>query len=354
MDTKTCVRRAALLILLTLTAILSSACGILPEEEETLAPPLVQPKREEYELYKVVKKDITKYVKGVGTLVPVVEKHLFFRESGKRLKSIDIKYGQKVEKGTIVAKVDSGNLESRIKQQEIAVRKAEFQLDQLREQYNKYLSLPPEYQPTQKELEGMKGDIKLAEMDLESARIVLNDLKSEYEQSILVAPIDGQVTFIENLKEGDPVEAYSTVVTIADPQKLQVYYQSDNTRLVKTGMKADVIYNNKEYKGEVVLSPDNVPADAHEKYKNAIVVKAEGFPEDIKMGEIVDISIPIESRKNTIVIPKKGLQRIFTESFVRVMDGDSKKEIDVEVGIETPTEVEILSGIEEGQMVILN
>jgi hypothetical protein len=41
-------------------------------------------------------------------------------------------------------------------------------------------------------------------------------------------------------------------------------------------------------------------------------------------------------------------------SYVQIADGERKKEVDVEVGLTTPTEVEIVKGLEEGQQVILN
>jgi hypothetical protein len=40
--------------------------------------------------------------------------------------------------------------------------------------------------------------------------------------------------------------------------------------------------------------------------------------------------------------------------YVQVADGDRRKEVDVEVGLMTATDVEIVKGVEEGQQVILN
>jgi hypothetical protein len=40
--------------------------------------------------------------------------------------------------------------------------------------------------------------------------------------------------------------------------------------------------------------------------------------------------------------------------YVQVLEGESRKELDVEKGIVSSTEVEIRKGIKEGQKVILN
>ena len=341
-------------LFLAFLVVILSGCSMLPEEDSTLAPPLVKPKRAEYELYEVTRRDITKTLKGTGTLISSKEVALYYRESGGRLKSIEVKDGQKVTKGTIMARLDTGNLESRIKIKANDIKKAEIQLELLKSEYEKYLSLPRESQPPSKDMEEMKVNIRLQEIDLDSARIEYSDLLNDLQQSRLISPIDGVVTFVENLKAGDVVEAYKTIIIVADPRNLQLYYQSDATKDVKVGMKAKVECQGKELDGKVVLAPDNVPEDALEKYKNAIVISVNGLPDNLEWGDMLDFTIEIQSKKNVLCIPKKGLRRFMGGTYVQVLDGESKKEYNVETGIETIYDVEILSGLKEGQKVILN
>lgn len=335
-------------------SLIISGCGILPEEEEALAPPLVKAKREEYQLYKATRKDITKYFKGVGSFEPAEKVDVFFTESGKRLSSVEVSYGQTVEKGTVLIRTNNADLESRIKLKEIDRDKQQLKLEQLKGEYDAYMSLPAEDRPASKELKDMDFDIKLAEMDMQALNIQLEELRKELEDSVLTAPITGKVVFIEDIKEGDIVEAYKPLVTIADPSQLQIFCQSNNAMQVKTGMIAEMTFNGKTYEGEVVISPDNIPRGAGKRFENAIVVKPSSDIEGAKLGGIIDILIPIESHKNVIVIPRNGVQRAFGIPLIRILDGDSKKEFNVEIGIETDTEVEIVSGLKEGQMVILN
>ncbi len=311
------------------------ACSLIPEEEEELAPPLVKPEREEYELYRVVRKDITNYVKGSGTLVASKEVPLYFRESGQRLKSIEVRIGDQVQKGDILAEADTGNLDSRIKLQEYSLKKAELKLAQLKEQ------------------DADKYSIESAEIDVLSNKVILEDLQKEKYNSFLIAPMDGIVTFIDNLSEGDVIEAYKRVITISDPTNLQVYHQSNNAIEIQTGMDAQLKYKGHMYTGKVILSPKDVPKDADESLKNAILIDAEGLPKDVQIGDLVEISIVIETKENAIVIPKRALKQYMGSNTVQIMEGDSKKELDIEIGIETPTEVEVVSGLEEGQKVIL-
>ncbi len=323
-----------LLILIIFISFLSG-CNFIPEEEEALAPPLVKPKREEYELYEVQKKDITNYVKGSGNLVASEEKALFFKQSGSRLKDIDAKVGREVKKGDVLGRLDTGDLDTRIKLQEYALKKAELNLARLKEE------------------SGDRYSIESAKLDVLSNKLLLDDLKKEMDNSLLIAPMDGVVTFVDNLSEGDMVEAYKRIITISDPKKLRVYYQSNDVNKVKAGMEAEIRIKGQAYTGEVVLSPDNIPKDAHESLKNAIIIDVKDLPQDAKMGDLAEISIPIETRQGVLVIPKRALKQYMGGNTVQIIEGESKKELDVEIGIQTPTEVEIISGLEEGQKVIL-
>ena len=65
----------------------------------------------------------------------------------------------------------------------------------------------------------------LKEIDLEREKIVAaGDGKQASRQSRLYSPISGTVTFVETLKPGDSVNAYQTIVTVADPSSMQLTY----------------------------------------------------------------------------------------------------------------------------------
>ncbi|MCX7923770.1 MAG: efflux RND transporter periplasmic adaptor subunit [Clostridia bacterium] len=374
---------------------LMSGCGVLPKEEKPLAPPLIQPKRQKYELYKVAKRDIVDSVKGSGEAIPIKSVPLYFKEEGRRIKSVDARIGQVVKKGDVLARIDVGDIESRIKQQQYMVSKAQIQLEQLekqeeaaridlksmqtvlknmKEEYDSSMKLPAASRPPIREmkngitvqeyavekakvmLEQMSKQKESARLDLINVQETLEELKNEREKSQLVSPMDGQVVFVEDIRDGDTVIAFKELVRVADTRQKQIYFRPPTAEVgkVKTGMTAELTYENKKYTGKVVLSPDNVPEDAGEAYKGAIVIDAKGLEERMKLGDPIVISIPIKSKNNTIVIPKMALKQILEKKYVQILEGDNKREVDVEEGITTPMEVEIISGLSEGQNVILN
>lgn len=310
--------------------ILFSGCGILPKEEQTLAPPLVKPKKQEYEVYDVKKKDITREIKGNGTLISMNEKNLFTKENGRRIKDIKVQFGQTVKKGDILVELDSDNLENDIKLQQYNLEKAQINYEKAAKENDEY-------------------NKKLVSIDVQIEKAKLNELKSELYKSKLIAPVSGKVTFLENLKGGDTVEPYQTLVTIADPNKLEVAYQSgSDVSNVKSGMKASLNYSGKNYEGVVAKLPTSG------KYKNSVIINFKNSFNDGKLDDSIEITITLETKKSTIVVPKEAIKSFAGDNTVEVLDGDKKVSVSIEKGIETSTEVEILSGLKEGQKVILN
>jgi RND family efflux transporter MFP subunit len=286
----------------------------MPEEEDTLAPPVVQPKRTEFELYKVVRKDITKSLKVTGNFQSSKEQELFVSQSGRRLKTICVTEMQDVKKGELLAKIDSGDVEIRMKLQEKTVQKMQLQLDNQKKNYDQYKSLPTDAQPSLKEMESMKLNIDATQIDLDSAKISLEDLRKKYQESMIQAPFDGIVTYIADLKAGDILEAYKTIITVSDPNNLQIYYKpADASTLedIREGMPVMVTYNGNEYQGEVSLSPHNIPKDATEKQKDSLLINVKEI--DGKTGDSVEFVIDIQKKNNVIVYQLKHLRTIWVQ-----------------------------------------
>ncbi|MNJ71971.1 macrolide transporter subunit MacA [compost metagenome] len=64
------------------------------------------------------------------------------------------------------------------------------------------------------------------------------------------------------------------------------------------------------------------------------------------------MSIITKRTENAVVIPPSTLRSIGARTYVQVVDENGKREVDVEVGQQTPTQVEILQGLEPGQKVV--
>ncbi len=334
---------------MTISGMLCS-CSILPDDEQTLAPPVVKVQETDYKTRKVVRKDITQSIKDMGNFVPIITKNLSFNQSGVRIKTINIKTGQKVKKGDVLITLDSGNLSDLIKIQENLIKKVQLQLDDNNALLNKYMSLPKDYQPAQKELDDIKNKIKAKEMDLENAKLKMGSLNRKQSEAMLTAPLTGVITFMDPVNPGDFAEAGKTIITIADTNSFYLYFQTLRTdmSMVEKGMKVEITYRGKKYQGQVVATQN----DSFETLDmtNSMLISINNLPADASFTDTAEFIITKESKKNVIVIPKK---LVAPGKRVQILDGEIPKWVDVVTGIESPDEVEIVSGLKEGQDLII-
>lgn len=328
-------QRICLIAASILIAASFSGCLLLPTEEQVLAPPLVEPPKITYETADVKRGTIEKKIKVSSTFASVSQENLYFKFKGGNLKSLNVKLGDKIKKGDLLAELDTDSLLSQIKQQEISVKIEELN-------YNN---------------EKSKADVSAYVLEkeslvLQSVKLKLTDLRNEYNKSRLLSTITGDVVYIDKVNSGDYVSANRTLITIADPTKLQLIYKGDDSTNFPQGVFVDVKYKGKDYKGQVVASPYNLPTDANKDLKSSVFIKVEGIPEDVNIGETADISLSLDKRENVIVIPRNMVSNYSGRSYVQVLENGLKYERDVELGLQTATDVEIVKGVKEGDKLI--
>ncbi|GAE36377.1 efflux RND transporter periplasmic adaptor subunit [Halalkalibacter akibai] len=326
----------------TVILISATGCSLLPKEEAALAPPLVEPAQIEYDVAEVELGDITTAVRGSGNFIPLESHDLFYTQDGGRLKNIHISEGELVEKGQLLAEIETGTLLFDIEQLEIELKKAKIRLQQLKAQKADTYSL------------------QIGELDLEGLELRLAQLQSILNKSKITSPIDGVVTFVTDSRQGEILGAYQSIIQVADTTNLLFIYtalSADVVNEVTIGMEATIDYRDSELKGNVVQTPNDIPSDIYETnpdlYGRSILVRLEELPNEIGVGERADIELITAEKENALLIPKSALRTAVGRSYVQIVDGQTKKEQDIEVGIISTTEVEVIKGLNEGDKVIL-
>jgi hypothetical protein len=64
------------------------------------------------------------------------------------------------------------------------------------------------------------------------------------------------------------------------------------------------------------------------------------------------LSIPVEQRLNALTVPIEAVPPGETNSVYAIRDDGSIEERQVSLGLETPTKCEVLSGLNEGELVL--
>lgn len=72
----------------------------------------------------------------------------------------------------------------------------------------------------------------------------------------------------------------------------------------------------------------------------------------LTMNQTVTTVITLREKADAVIVPNAAIREFTGRTYVRVLEGDTRREVDVEIGIRTPTNSEILRGIEPGTVVI--
>lgn len=365
-------------IFLGLIIVLTSSCSLLlPEEQEPLPPPLAEPPEPNYSFYTVKRDDMISQINEGGVFVPVSEIPLNFGNNSGRLAELNVKMGDRVTKGQVLAKLDVGDLEHSLEEKKINLKKQELNYDKIMIDYNELLASIKEakdqlakakdqgskenteewsqqLESLEKQKEKQDIDIEIFKLGLSQQETDLERTKERLEKAQLISPIDGIIGFEQGFSMGDWVDTHTTVYTVVDPSDLYLRLNSASVTGLHLGMKADVIVGDQVYSGEVVMTPSSSNEETRDqRLRNAIILSVEGLPNTVMPGDRASIRVVLEERNNVVVLPRAGLRTYGSRNYVLVRDGDTNREIDIEIGMETPTYIEVISGIDEGDTIIL-
>ncbi|MFC4808684.1 efflux RND transporter periplasmic adaptor subunit [Paenibacillus sp. GCM10023250] len=322
---------------------LLAGCSLLPSEEEPLDPPALTSKAEAHVTEPVTRGNLELYLSSTATAVSEENRTVSFAESGGILKKLYVAEGDTVKAGAPIAELDTGDLPMRLKLQELTVEQRTIR-----------------YQDAVKQQAG-EDAVSLAKIDLEAEQLQLNALKEQYRKAMLFAPADGRVTYLNDMKPGEAVEANVAMAVISDPGKVHFVYEATDAaklRAVQKGRAVSLTLDKKAYEGTVVQTPATAPKSSDDEVnrRNArslvITLKNPGTP--IQIGAYADFKLFIEKRENVLIIPRDALKSMFGRDYVETIENSRVKEVDIETGLKTSDQVEVVKGLEAGQGVVID
>lgn len=316
-------------------ALTGAGCFLLPQEEEILAPPLVEPPPITYRTVTVERDTIERRVVVGGAIVYPTQIALQFGERSGRLEEVRVRLGDRVEVGQVLATLDTDTLRIDVERQRIKLRRAELGLQRAAA------------------LGADRLQQEISRLDVALERLALEQLETELAKSTLRSPIDGEVVFITRVFPGEPIGARQTVVQVADPRELLFAYQGQRDDEFSLGRAVTVNLRGGTYPGVVVMTPRNVPLDAPEEMRDVVLIRVDAPSEALTRGQTGTASMVADRRQDVIVLPADAVQTYVNRKFVFVLEDELRTERTVEVGLSTPTQVEIVDGLRVGEQVVL-
>jgi RND family efflux transporter MFP subunit len=206
-------------------------------------------------------------------------------------------------------------------------------------------------------------------INIQTALINLDRTKQALLKTELLAPFDGEIVDV-NLHEGDmitqrysvtglPIDVY--VLKLADTRAVTMTGIVDEIDVgkVSKGQKATVLidaFPGKTFNGQVqFISPYGTLQTGTGTYNVEIALSPEAAPY-LTGGLTATAEILVDEHKDVLLIPNSALHVQGTENWVYVIEEDQIGQMEqrqVQVGLQSRTQTEILSGLNEGEKVLL-
>ncbi len=216
----------------------------------------------------------------------------------------------------------------------------------------------------------LETSLSNASISLKSAQNALANVEKQLENYYITSPISGTVAY-KNNKLGDIISNFqsttsNTMVTIVDSSLKKFEMQVDELDIAKVKVGQDVLItidalDGKEFEGKV-SNINTIGKSSAGITSYTVYVELENIPE-IYAGMNVDADIQISSVENVIRIPlsavRKGnvvYKKANTDTY---QDADSSvpvgyQKVNVEIGENNSDYIEVISGIEEGDIVLVD
>ena len=201
--------------------------------------------------------------------------------------------------------------------------------------------------------------VKLAELQVDKAKAALDMAEAELAKAIITAPFNGVVAGIE-IKEGEQLAAMtyaSPAICLIETSKIKLSGLIDEVDIskVKLGQNVTITLDalpDKEVKGVVTfISQAGTSQMGVVSYKTTITLQNPDT--ELRDGMSANADIITDRRENVLLIPNRAIQGSLKNPYVEVVTDDKTEQRNIILGLSDGAYTEILSGLEEGEVVVL-
>jgi len=299
----------------------------------------------------VTKKDLRETVSLDGHLEAHEKVTLKFKTGGL-LTWVGVKEGDWVKKYQAIASLDKRELKKRLKKEMNDYLKARLDWEQKRDDYQywqRWFELSDEEKRIlaeyQYNLDSAVADVEIADLAVRLATIT--------------TPIEGIVTRVEAPFPGVNISPSEAEFEVVNPQTIYFYAEADEEDVVKIqkGMKATIsldAFPGETFSGEVGRV-DFAPTSGSGGPSYPVRIEflhLDNKEMKFKLGMEGEATVEIAQEKNVLTIPLEALHGE-ENLWVWVMTERGKEKREVKTGISSEEAVEVLSGLQEGEKVLL-
>ncbi len=273
---------------------------------------------------------------------------------GGRVTRILVDNGMRIKAGQPLAVLDNTDYAMALSASQATLKKAEVQETTVRSNYDRIKVLYEQGAVAEKDMEELEAALAVAEADLESARVGVANAEEAFNNTTIIAPINGLVAN-RNVMLGQMVAPGTPLMLVQDMDTVWVTINIEQKKcdVMKPGLPAliNVEGSKTELKGTVkIINPAaNIAARVFETR-----IKVDNSEHLLKTGMFVRVKIFVGSDKEVLAVPQNALISKDGLFFLFTVDKDKISRQQVTVGDVFNQMVEVKSGLKVGQQVVIS
>jgi RND family efflux transporter MFP subunit len=324
-------------------------------------------------------------------LVPFQEIDIYAKESGY-IKDLPVDYGTHVQKGQLIATLEIPELQSQLRQDDAAISNATEQITHAKNELDRVeaqhkvmqlqfdrLNSVAKSKPglvAQQEVDDSEGralasaaQVEASKSNLQSAQSALaaSQAKREHDQDLfdyakITAPFAGVVTqrfanFGALVQAGTNSSTQAMpIVRLSEDDRFRLVIPVPETyvKYIHVGDPVSVKVSSldRTFPGKIARFSVDVREDTRTMHTE---VDVENPQRVLLPGLYADATIQLEHRQDALAVPLQAVDHNGDRTTVDVIDSSNKVEIrTIVLGIQTATDAEVLSGLKEGDMVVVS
>jgi membrane fusion protein (multidrug efflux system) len=281
---------------------------------------------------------ISSYYKATATLAAEKEAEVLARVTGV-VSALECEEGDLVTKGSVLLRIDPREYDLRVAQAEANTSNLKDRFDRMNNMYEQQLVSAEEFEDVKNQLKAAEAAEGLARLDLSYTAV-----RSPFVGHVVRRLVDvGQ-----NISAGTSL----FVVSDFDPLLAVVHVPSKEFKKLKPDQPVQLVLDSNQTRldGRIKLvSPIIDPSSGTIK----VTIEIREYPQGTRPGDFAEVRIVTERRAGSTLIPKNAVFTDRGEQIVYVAADSTAERRVVEVGFQDDVSAEILSGVTDGENVVV-
>lgn len=315
---------------------------------------------DEMRTVKVKRQDITESVNASGNVRAKDYAELRFNTPSKVV-WLGVEKGDQVKKWQSIASLDRRILEKNLQVKLLSHKSSVVDFEETQDNYDvqgwsldHILNNDDVTEEEKRILEKSQFGLDRSDLEVEIADIALKE-------AVLVSPISGTVISTGGLVEGENLTATNLAIKtikVADLSTLYFVAQIDEVDLgkVQIGQKVEIqidAFPGESLEGTVSF----IDKEGEKTLSGGVTIPVEitfaNVDERLAIGLTGDADFIVAKKENVLSIPREFIKHDQEKTYVKIMENGKPVTREVTTGLSTISQIEITSGMEEGQEVVL-